>query len=69
LGRSFFVCFLVLDLREKDTEGVKDPKRVEKVIKKVRDLAKEKGIDEDLVESVYRTMITEFIALEMKGFI
>jgi len=38
------------------------------VIEKVRDLARDNDIDEDLVEAVYRTMIGQFINLEMKAF-
>ncbi|HEY9204475.1 MAG TPA: chorismate mutase [Candidatus Methanoperedens sp.] len=51
---------------KKTTEDVKAPKRVEEVIAKVRILASEQGIDPDIVEKVYRTMITCFINDEMK---
>jgi isochorismate pyruvate lyase len=53
---------------KKDTNEVKAPNRVEAIIKKVKGLAIEEGIDAGLVESVYRTMISEFIGLEMKEF-
>lgn len=53
---------------KKDSDDVKAPKRVEAVICKVRGLAKERGIDEGLVEAVYRTMIDRFVNLEMKEF-
>ncbi len=51
---------------KKTAEDVKAPKRVEEVIAKVRILASEQGIDPDIVEKVYRTMITCFINHEMK---
>ncbi|HEX3021826.1 MAG TPA: chorismate mutase [Lachnospiraceae bacterium] len=47
---------------------MKAPNRVEAIIEKVKGLAVEEGIDAGLVESVYRTMISEFIGLEMKEF-
>ena len=53
---------------KKDANAVKAPNRVEAVIEKVRDLARDNDIDEDLVEAVYRTMIGQFINLEMKAF-
>ena len=45
---------------------VKAPKRVEEVISKVRYLAAEKGLDPDIIENIYRTMIECFINYEMK---
>ncbi len=43
---------------------VRAPARVEQVISKVRALAGLEGIEPDLVESLYRTMIEGFIAIE-----
>ena len=45
-------------------DDVTAPRRVEHVIERVRDLAMEYGVDADLVEEVYRTMITRFIEIE-----
>ena len=53
---------------KKDTNSVKAPKRVEEVIEKVKDLATEYGANKDLVENIYRTMISNFINLEMKEY-
>jgi isochorismate pyruvate lyase len=44
------------------------PDRVEAVIRKVRDAAELEGVDPDLVEKVYRTMISEFIQQEIREF-
>jgi isochorismate pyruvate lyase len=43
---------------------VQAPRRVEQVVTRVRDLAREQGVDPDLVEQVYRTMIAHFIEIE-----
>lgn len=40
------------------------PRRVEQVIAGVRGFARDSGIDPDLVERVYRTMIDDFTELE-----
>ena len=53
---------------KKDDEGVKDTGRVEKVIAKVRDKAKEYGADPDMVEALYREMISRFVNMELTEF-
>ncbi len=53
---------------KKDEEGVKDTGRVEKVISKVRAKAEEYGADPDMVEALYREMISRFVSMEMKEF-
>lgn len=53
---------------KKDEEGVKDTGRVEKVIAKVRTKAEEYGANADMVEVIYREMISRFINMEMKEF-
>lgn len=52
----------------KDEEGVKDTGRVEKVISKVRAKAEEYGANPDMVEALYREMISRFVRMEMKEF-
>jgi len=49
---------------KKTREDVEAPKRVEEVIRKVKALARSHGASPDVVEKVYRTMISRFIALE-----
>ena len=51
---------------KKTTQDVKAPDRMEEVILKVRNMASEYGLDPEIVESVYRTMIACFIEHEMK---
>ena len=51
---------------KKDEEGVKDTGRVEKVISKVRAKAEEYGANPDMVEALYREMISRFVSMEMK---
>ena len=53
---------------KKDEEGVKDTGRVEKVITKVREKANEYGADPDMVEVLYREMISRFVNMEMSEF-
>lgn len=51
---------------KKTTDEVKAPDRVEQVILKVRVLAHEQGANPNVVESVYRAMISAFIEAELK---
>lgn len=51
-----------------DEEGVKDTGRIEKVISKVRAKAEEYGANPDMVEALYREMISRFVRMEMKEF-
>lgn len=53
---------------KKDEEGVKAPKRVEEVISKVREKSEMYGANPDIVEAVYREMISKFINIEIKEF-
>lgn len=55
--------------RFKKTAGeVKAPARVEEVISNIKNLASKEGLDEDIAESVYRTMIRGFILKEQDQF-
>ncbi|MDE5834471.1 MAG: chorismate mutase [Ruminococcus sp.] len=53
---------------KKDEDSVKDTRRVEKVIAKVRKKAEEYGADSDMVEALYREMISRFVNMEMSEF-
>ena len=53
---------------KKNESGVKAPDRVEAVIQKVREKALEYGADPDMVETLYRKMISGFINMEMEEF-
>ncbi len=53
---------------KKDEQGVRDPKRVEQVINKVKSKAAEVGLDPDIAEKIYRTIISCFIDRELKEF-
>lgn len=54
---------------KKDVDDVKAPKRVEAVIEKVRHMANENKVDPDIIEAVYRTMISCFIKQEMTHYL
>jgi len=53
---------------KKSEDGVRDPKRVEAVIQKVRAKAEEYGADPEMIEVLYREMIAGFIKMEMKEY-
>ena len=50
---------------KKTSDDVKAPQRVEKVINKVRVLASDNGANPDIVENIYREMISSFINFEL----
>lgn len=51
---------------KKTAQDVKAPLRVEEIITKVRDLAVENHLEPDIIEKIYRTMISCFIDYEYK---
>lgn len=53
---------------KKNEDGVKAPSRVEAVITKVRGKAQEYGANADMIEALYREMISCFINMEMEEF-
>lgn len=53
---------------KKNEDGVKAPNRVEAVITKVRNKAIEYGANPDMVEALYREMISRFINMELEEF-
>lgn len=53
---------------KKSEACVKAPDRVEAVIAGLRGKAKEYGADPDMVEALYREMISRFIGMEMDEF-
>lgn len=50
---------------KKTTDDVRAPARVEQVIRKVREMADETGASAEVVEQVYRAMISAFITQEL----
>jgi isochorismate pyruvate lyase len=53
---------------KKNEGGVRDPKRVEQVIERVRAKAVEKGLAPEIAERAYRAIIACFIDKELLGF-
>lgn len=53
---------------QENTEDVLDQERVELVIKKVRRLAEKTEVNTDMIESVYRMMLTAFSKMEIDDF-
>jgi crotonobetainyl-CoA:carnitine CoA-transferase CaiB-like acyl-CoA transferase len=50
---------------KKTRDDVEAPKRVEEVIRKVRELAEKRGASPEVVEETYRAMISRFVDLEL----
>lgn len=48
--------------------AVVDPARIEEIVLKVRHMAIEDGMDPDLAEHIYRSMIEAFIVFEAKVY-
>lgn len=53
---------------KKNEQGVRDPKRIEQVIEKVRTQAVATGLDPLIAEEIYRTIIGCFVRTELKEF-
>lgn len=53
---------------KKNEQGVRDPKRVEQVIANIREKARQAGLDAELAEQTYRTMINWFVEKELGLF-
>lgn len=55
-------------LLKKNEQCVRDPKRVNQVLRHVRERAAVKGLDPAVAEEIYRTIINCFIQKELKEF-
>jgi isochorismate pyruvate lyase len=53
---------------KKDSEEVKAPQRVEKIIAKVRSIANDYDLDPYIIERIYREMINCFINAELMEY-
>ena len=53
---------------KKDEQGVRDPKRVEQVIEKIKVKASAAGLDPEIAEEIYRIIIGCFVRKEIKEF-
>lgn len=53
---------------KRNEDGVKAPVRVEAVIAKVKSKAEKYGADSDMVEALYREMISRFVNMELEAF-
>jgi isochorismate pyruvate lyase len=53
---------------KKSEEFVCDPKRVNQVLRNVREKAAGKGLDPAIAEEIYRTVIHCFLSTELKDF-
>lgn len=53
---------------KKSEDAVRDNSRVETVVKNARNKAEQLGADPDMIEAVFREMISRFISSEMSEF-
>lgn len=53
---------------KKTEDGVRDSSRIERVIANVRQKAADSGADPEMVEALYREMISRFVSKEMAEF-
>jgi isochorismate pyruvate lyase len=66
LKRRFAFVKEVVKYKEANKDSIIAKERFDKVISKRREMAKEAGLDPDVIEKVYRTLIEYFINEELK---
>ncbi len=66
LGRRFQYVKEIIKFKEPTEESVVAQNRFDSVIESRRKLARKNGLDQDLVERIYRELLRFFIAEEMK---
>jgi prephenate dehydratase len=53
---------------KEDPDGIRDPAREEDVVRRVRSIAVRKGAEPDMIEAVYRLMISEYVKMQAGMF-
>ncbi|HJX70901.1 MAG TPA: chorismate mutase [Bacteroidales bacterium] len=66
LGRRFQYVKGIVKFKDKDEESIVARERREAVIRSRRKLAVENGLDPDVIEELYRNLISHFIAEELR---
>jgi isochorismate pyruvate lyase len=66
LGRRLQYVKEIIKFKEPTEESVVAQKRFDSVIESRRELACKNGLDQDLIERIYRELLNFFIAEEMK---
>ncbi|MBN2214572.1 MAG: chorismate mutase [Bacteroidales bacterium] len=66
LGRRFQYVKKIVKFKDKNEESIVARERREAVIRSRRKLAVEKGLDPDVIEQLYRNLISHFIEEELK---
>lgn len=59
LDERFKLMPLVKDYKDKNNLPIDDPKREEQLLKRLKELAKEKNIDENFIADLYQLIIAE----------
>ncbi len=66
LGRRLQYVKEIIKFKEPTEESVVAQNRFNSVIESRRELARKNGLDQDLIERIYRELLSFFIAEEMK---
>jgi isochorismate pyruvate lyase len=66
LGKRFQYVKEIIKFKEPTEEGIVAKERYESVIRTRRELALKNGLDQDLIERIYRELLNYFIAEELK---
>ena len=66
LGRRYQYVKEIVRFKEKNEESIIARDRREAVIRSRRELAAENGLDPDIIEDLYRKLISHFIEEELK---
>ncbi len=66
LSKRFQYVKEIIKFKEPTEEGIVAKERFESVIQSRRELAFKNGLDQDLIERIYRELLNYFIAEELK---
>lgn len=66
LGKRFQYVKEIIKFKEPTEEGIVARERYESVIRSRRELALRNGLDQDLIERIYRELLNYFIEEELK---
>ena len=66
LGKRYGYVKTIVRFKEKDKDSIIAHERREQVIRSRRQMAAENGLNPDVIETVYRSLISHFIEEEME---
>jgi isochorismate pyruvate lyase len=66
IGRRFSYVKEIVKFKKKDRDSIIAKDRYNEVIEKIRMLAEENGLNPDLIENIYKSLINHFINKEIE---